>query len=267
MKKFFAFVLIVVIAVLGYVAYSIFKPTKPIPHNFGTVATTTPNAPLTFDTKIITDQSSEYKYKVSVEYPVFKGGTSTITDTINKIVSVKVNDEIGRFKKNARDQYESLTPTIKDLSENSFIEIKYKVEQSLIEKGVLSVQFPELVYMTAAAHPGNTGFTLNIDITTGKQVLLKDLFIGDYSYEISQAAIEKLLSKLGDESTEEMIRSGAGPKEENFKAFYFTEEGMHISFDDYQVAPYAAGPQEIVIGYDRLQPIIDPKGLLKVFKK
>jgi len=33
-----------------------------------------------------------------------------------------------------------------------------------------------------------------------------------------------------------------------------------ISFDPYQVGPYAAGPQEIVVPYNELAALIDPAG-------
>jgi hypothetical protein len=35
-----------------------------------------------------------------------------------------------------------------------------------------------------------------------------------------------------------------------------------ITFDEYQVAPYAAGPQKVAIPYSELRALINPQGPL-----
>jgi hypothetical protein len=42
---------------------------------------------------------------------------------------------------------------------------------------------------------------------------------------------------------------------------------LQITFDAYQVAAYAAGPQEVVVSYSVLKPIIKPDGPLAAFTK
>ena len=41
--------------------------------------------------------------------------------------------------------------------------------------------------------------------------------------------------------------------------------GLLITFDEYQVAPYAAGPQIITVPYFELQILINQKGPLAAF--
>lgn len=56
--------------------------------------------------------------------------------------------------------------------------------------------------------------------------------------------------------------SGADPTPENYRNWNITPGGLLISFDPYQVAAYAAGPQEVLIPYAKLSAIIDPNGPL-----
>jgi hypothetical protein len=65
---------------------------------------------------------------------------------------------------------------------------------------------------------------------------------------------------------DEMILSGAGPDAKNFKSWTITKKGLAITFDSYQVAPYAAGPQRVLIPYSALKDLIKPDGPLAGFK-
>ena len=257
-------VVVVVISVIGGVAYVVW-PRETIRHDFEPTATTTVSV-ITFETKTLTDESKEFKYTTSAEYPMFSGGIPQATTQINKTIDFKIKNEIGVFKKNATEFIKDLPAVLKESDEKSFIEIKFVVSKELLTKGIVSIQFPILYYQVSAAHPGHSSFTLNFDTKTGKVLELKDLFVGNYLETISARAIQKLKVKLVDQSDDETITSGASPKKENFESFYFTALGMHILFNDYQVAPYAAGPQEVVISYSELKEVIDPKGILNIFK-
>ncbi len=56
------------------------------------------------------------------------------------------------------------------------------------------------------------------------------------------------------------FETGAAPDELNYRNWSLTDAGLLISFDPYQVGPYAAGPQEIAVPYADLAVIIDPAG-------
>ena len=57
-------------------------------------------------------------------------------------------------------------------------------------------------------------------------------------------------------------RSGAASIPENYPNWNVTTDALMITFDEYQVAPYAAGAQIIVMPYRELQAAIDPQGPL-----
>ena len=61
----------------------------------------------------------------------------------------------------------------------------------------------------------------------------------------------------------EIINSGTAPQADNFRVFFPSEAGFKILFNEYQVAPYVAGPQEIVIPYSALKGVINSSGPLR----
>ncbi|MFO7584726.1 MAG: DUF3298 domain-containing protein, partial [Anaerolineales bacterium] len=46
---------------------------------------------------------------------------------------------------------------------------------------------------------------------------------------------------------------GAEPLPENYRNWNLTYEGLLITFDEYQVAPYAAGMQQVLVPFDVLE--------------
>src|SRR5262249_30472423 len=101
----------------------------------------------------------------------------------------------------------------------------------------------------------------------GAILKLADLFQPNSNYlkVISDYCIKEI--KKLDVSDDEWIRNGAGPKLENYDSWNVTPEGLQITFDAYQVASYAAGPQEVTVPYSLLKPIINPDGPLAAFVK
>jgi hypothetical protein len=103
---------------------------------------------------------------------------------------------------------------------------------------------------------------------------LADLFKpgAKYLQTISSYSIKDLKSQSkaqGADSmlTDQTIADGAGPDLKNFKSWTITKKGLAISFDSYQVAPYVAGPQRVVIPYSALKDIIKPDGPVGIFVK
>jgi hypothetical protein len=63
-----------------------------------------------------------------------------------------------------------------------------------------------------------------------------------------------------DSSLPQVLRSGTAPKPQNFSAWALTPWGLEITFQDYQVGPYAAGNPSIYIPYSSLGPLLNPTG-------
>ena len=61
---------------------------------------------------------------------------------------------------------------------------------------------------------------------------------------------------MGEDGDAESIETGAGAKAENYKSWNITKQGIFITFDSYQVAPYVAGPQEVTIPFTEIKNIL-----------
>ena len=67
--------------------------------------------------------------------------------------------------------------------------------------------------------------------------------------------------------SDDMIQSGASARADNYKAWAITKKGLWITFDPYQVAAYAAGPQYVLVPYSALKDIIKPDGPVAALAK
>jgi len=113
---------------------------------------------------------------------------------------------------------------------------------------------------------------VNYDVKNGKKLALGDLFNpkSNYLSVISTYCIKDLRdqAKRDKESMldEDMMKSGASPRADNYQACSITKKGLWITFDPYQVAAYAAGPQYVLVPYSALKDIIKPDGPLAFAK-
>src|SRR5262249_1630530 len=57
---------------------------------------------------------------------------------------------------------------------------------------------------------------------------------------------------------EDMMTTGASPRADNYRAVAITKKGLWVTFDPYQVAPYAAGPQNVLVPYSAVKDTIKP---------
>ena len=93
-------------------------------------------------------------------------------------------------------------------------------------------------------------------VTTGKlKVLATTSIVGDVANLVGAGNIDLTV----------LMPVGADPLPDNYRTWNIAVDGLVITFDAYQVAAYAAGPQIVTIPYMELQAIIDPSGPLEVY--
>jgi hypothetical protein len=145
---------------------------------------------------------------------------------------------------------------------------------ALASDELISVEFNIGGYYAGAAHPNSYTEVINFDAKNGRVLKLADLFKprAKYLQTISAYAIKDLKAQSKTEGpdsmlTDETIQGGAGPDAKNYKSWTITRKGLAITFDSYQVAPYAAGPQQVLIPYSALKDLINPDGALGRFVK
>jgi hypothetical protein len=202
--------------------------------------------------------SSFPSYSITAQTPQLTGSDDSRVLGFNQRLSNLVNQEVMIYRKSFQEL--PLTPN----SNGSFLEVTYIIVSQIGD--LWSFKFNFSFYADSAAHPGLNSLTLNYDLGQGRELALSDLFLPNSNYLaiIAEYCINELRKQpFADSSSLE----GAQPTSENYRNWNIEPSGVMITFDTYQVAPGAAGPQTIVVPYDQLATLIDPKGPLTVIIK
>jgi hypothetical protein len=172
----------------------------------------------------------------------------------NQGVEDFINQQVGQFRSNA-DQLEGEWRQVE-----SRLIITY--EATYQTNSLYSILFSISFYVAGAAHPGSDVHSMNYDITLGRFIDLPSLFLtgSDYLEYFSEISRESLI-----EQGLEPWQEGVDPQPANFKNWNIESDGLRITFPPYQVAPGAAGTQQVKIPYAQLQEVIRPDGLLASF--
>jgi hypothetical protein len=168
-----------------------------------------------------------------------------------------VQDEIAQFKNDVL-----AFATNPPISAGSSFDFQYSIIDQRAD--IWSIKFDIYVYADGAAHPYGYSRTLNYDLSNGREITMDELFLSssDYLQVISDYCKSQLATRdIGFD----MLSAGADPLPENYQRWNISNAGLTITFDAYQVAAYAAGPQIVVIPFSALQSIINPQSALALF--
>lgn len=110
---------------------------------------------------------------------------------------------------------------------------------------IRSIVFTNSFY-TGGAHPNSGYSTFTFDVANGTQLQLEDLFVdGTIPWDsISALVQDDLNTRLTDMTDAATIELGTGMNPDNYKSWALTPDSLIFFFDPYQVAAYAAGPQQ-----------------------
>jgi hypothetical protein len=227
----------------------------------------------TNDAQVINRQVSESvkakRLDLTAEYPELTGGTNAAG--FNQLVKYRVTKELADFRK----QMMGLSAAdLKMLPQgvNNYIDIGYNIEYA--DNDLISVSFLESNF-TGGVHPNYNYFTITYDLKNGREVKLSELFKPGAKYleAVSAYATKDLQSRKMPDSDENMglaqdlFAEGATAKAENYQNWNITKKGLMFTFDPYQVGPYAAGSQTVIMPYAKLKEIAKSDGaLMKVMK-
>ena len=264
---------------------ALYPSLSPFPTDTITMPGETPEPESILDWHLIQGKrladKPDLNFTMSVQYPYLEGSEHEYVDWFNNLIEGFIQTEIeamggwtadtvppdgiGMFS----EVYFSLpTARVWDLNED-FAEIlantgRMDAEDVVMNAGhdVLSVLFVNFFYL-GGAHPGSYHWSLNYDFTTGQELSLGDLFVPGSAYleRIAEYCKERLVEQLDFDIWED----GAAPTPENYQVWVMTSGGLLIIFDEYQVAPYAAGPQQVIVPYDILVDMIHPQGPIARF--
>ena len=102
----------------------------------------------------------------------------------------------------------------------------------------------EISEYTGGAHPNTVYDGINVDLTSGKRLTLDDALslIGQTLQQVASSSEAQLKPALGDA----MFEEGFAPTPDDYATFLIDKDHVTFIFQNYQVAPYAAGPQQAV---------------------
>lgn len=224
------------------------------------------------------ETNKKLKYEIEAGYPQAAGAPDNRFDKFNQEVKNLVTRTISAFKKQMAEAKKDETnaqaggqPAVSEDNSSlpgSSLDIAYNI--AMAKDDFVSLEFDLDSYYTGAAHANSSSTVINYDVKAGKALKLADLFNpgARYLQSISSYCIKDLKqqSKGKDSMLDNAtIQSGAGPEARNYQSWTITKKGLQITFDPYQVAAYAAGPQHVLVPYSALKELIKPDGPLAPF--
>lgn len=215
--------------------------------------------------KQIKESNKKLMYEISVNYPQITGGNNPNFEKFNQLARAVATKEVGGFKKEMQPEAADEEPRPEG-SMGSDLSIGYEV--ALAQDDLVSIKFDIGSYYQGAVHPNSYSVVLNYDLKNGKQLKLADLFKpgSKYLQAIATFCIADL-KKQAKGLLDEDIQNGAGASAKNYQSWTITKRGFGIDFDSYQVGPYAAGPQYVLVPYSALKDLINPDSAIGQFIK
>jgi hypothetical protein len=235
------------------------RPTPAPQVTSTTVPTPTATAlPLARQVKLaqstIQDEGKKPDYVLKADVPVLQGSSDPRVQTFNIATITLVQKEIDGFKTNV-----SQLPA-EPISGGSSFDMTFETVSP--PGNLLSLLFTAYIYSDGAAHPYSYSVTYTYDLEKGAPVSLEQLFLPDSGYlNVIATWCRAELSKR-DIGFLDYGTQGADPLADNYRNWNVTPDGLRITFDPYQVAPYVFGSQTVTVPYDALQDVIDPDGPL-----
>ncbi|HUI88893.1 MAG TPA: DUF3298 domain-containing protein [Anaerolineales bacterium] len=236
-------------------------PATPTPAPTQTSAPTATPVPfyqqITVATTNFSDSGKSPDYAITAQIATINGSDPravAFTAEMNRFVQGLIAD----FKKNMA----SLGPP--PIQATSSFDVRYQVISP--PGNILSIKYQTEGYVAGMAHPYHSNYTFNYDLEAGKDIALNNLFLPNTDY---LGALSKYCAaQLGTRDIDfKDFSQGADPTADNYKNWNIAPDGLMITFDEYQVAAYVAGPQVVTVPYSELKNLIDPKGPLASFIK
>jgi uncharacterized protein DUF3298/peptidoglycan-N-acetylmuramic acid deacetylase PdaC-like protein len=225
----------------------------------------------------IREKNKKPKYEIEAQYPQLTGSVDPNFQKFNQTVRSLITKKVADFKKEMEPEAAEEPATDApggpaDESLGSDITIGYTV--ALARDDLISIEFTVSSYSAGAAHPNSYTEVVNFDLKNGKQLKLSDLSLpgSKYVQTLSTYCVQDLKKQAKAQGADAMldddwIQKGAGSDLSNYDNWTITKKGLAITFDPYQVGPYAAGPQHVLVPYSALKEIIKPDGPVGQFVK
>ncbi|MHC1772188.1 MAG: stalk domain-containing protein [Flexilinea sp.] len=191
--------------------------------------------------------------KSTIQYPVIEElGNREVQDKINAIFKQLADDAAQQGVKNAADlaPYILEFPDMPGQCETYFnYQVKYN-QNDVISLIFLNYQF------AGGAHGSTLQTAYTVNLKTGKQYTLKDLFKENTDYVSIFSDNVKI--QLAERDLTSILFEPFNKINEN-QSYYLSNNGVVVYFQQYEILPYAAGIQEFTVDYSLLNSLfIEP---------
>lgn len=228
--------------------------TTTLPATTPTTTTVPPPESPTLTAAVLdATQAGARPYTVSCAHPVLSGAAGA--GTIDAALAATVANAVTSFE----NYVNGFSPPPPGAPAPSSLTCTWS--QAWLSPTLGSVSFTASELPAGAAHPFAAVTTFSFDPATGKVYTLPDLFRpgSDWLQVITQEARSLLPAVIGTSFSPPFE---APTQAKDFAAFQFAAGGLQITFQEYQVAPYAWGTPTITIPYAALASVADPAGPL-----
>ena len=223
-------------------------------------------------TRRIKESNKDLKYEIDAEYPQLTGSGSPNFEKFNQTVRGLITKKVSDFKQEMEPAPDD--PPASELpGESMGNDLHIGYDTALAKDDLISIKFVVGSYYAGAAHPNSYSEVVNFDLKNGKLLKLADLFepASKHLQTIAAYCIAELKrqgKQKGEEALpdHEWIDRGAGADAENYGSWTIGKKGLGITFDAYQVASYAQGPQYVLVPYTKLKDLIRSDGLIDQFR-
>lgn len=263
MKKFFSLFIMLTVAVT-VVACGNGKAAEPnvdAPDSDSTVPNIVEVTPVLFDSVVYSNSNQWLEYNVYLVYP--KGGTDEVIRNMRKVILSNFGEKNPTgdedFAQVLRKTYESHSAEAKLELEELYEDADFSDDDSkprYTYEDAIRLDYESTEYVTffssgydyrAGAHGMPWQYRFSVDLNTGRQIKWADMFKPGYKAKLKPIIKKALLDQYfeNDESyIDRFDLPGAEPA--------LTLEGVWFGYGAYEIAAFAAGMPECVVGYDKL---------------
>jgi hypothetical protein len=196
-----------------------------------------------------------------INFPVFTGVDSAVAARIRREIELSFSmgdpeaDEktIEQIAHEFIANYQEFVSEVPDMAQAWHYRGEARV--NVLLDTLISLSLDE-EYYTGGAHGGTGRFFINVDPRTGSDVKLS---------QVLQPGFEPVLNKIGEEifraerelgDTTRWEYSGFEFRDNRFSLndnYGFTPNGLMFYFNNYEIGPYAVGPTEVFVSYERIK--------------
>lgn len=176
-----------------------------------------------------------------------------VAGKINALIEKEITGTSGGKQKTLKQFVAEIKNTANEAGELEYLQDSYTC--SLIDSSntFMSMAIMFEYYALGAAHGQYGSSVLNVDLSTGNQIKLKDVLADNYKSALKSLARRKFLAQNGNEGW--WFLDGDQPYELS-EVFSITRKGITFFYQPYEIGPYAAGAPEVFLSIKDLGSLL-----------